>query len=298
MYSSFNARALGLEMSADEAIEVAAENGFDGVDLMVRDLVGAESDLTRLRERMNDLGLKAGAWPLPVRWRGDEAIYREDLCQLPRLADAAMALGLSRTGTWVLPETTEFDKREADPAEAVARSVAFHQDRLGEIARVLDDRGTRLGLEVIGVASFRTGRGWPFVTRLADLVPVLGPILDAHENVGIVLDAFHLHAAGEDPSIAFALGADRIVWAHIADLPRGTSGPRDRIRDDDRGLPGESGLVNVSGLLQRLKQEGYDGPVIVETLASCRSMEGFGARDVVRAAAESLRRVWPRTNGE
>ena len=37
MYACWNARAVGLAMPAEDAIDLAAEAGFAGVDLLVRD---------------------------------------------------------------------------------------------------------------------------------------------------------------------------------------------------------------------------------------------------------------------
>src|SRR6266404_4575571 len=105
MYACFNARAIGLSLSAAATIELASRAGFDGVDLMVRDLVEAGDDPRALRALMDDRGLRAGAWPLPIDWRGDAGTFAEGLARLPRYAAAAEALGLSRTGTWVMPET-------------------------------------------------------------------------------------------------------------------------------------------------------------------------------------------------
>ena len=75
MYASWNARAVGLSLSAIESIEVAARAGFAGVDLLVRDLSQSNTDPVELRRRMGDLGLRGGAWPLPVDWRGDAARF-------------------------------------------------------------------------------------------------------------------------------------------------------------------------------------------------------------------------------
>src|SRR4051794_8100009 len=125
MFSSFNARALGLQLSAAEALDLAAAAGFAGVDLMVRDLVEAGEDRIELRARKDDLGLRGGAWPLPVDWRGARDRFLHDLDRLPRLAEAAATLGLTRTGTWVLPETSpEFPGgRAADRPATVAGHV-------------------------------------------------------------------------------------------------------------------------------------------------------------------------------
>jgi sugar phosphate isomerase/epimerase len=176
MYASFNARAVGLTLSAEATIDLAAAAGFGGVDLLIRDLADAGDDPGALARRRDDLGLRGGAWPLPVVWRGDAARFARDLERLPRLAETAAVLGLSRSGTWVLPETPERPETEAGRATHVAATVAIHLERLSAIARTLAEFGHRLGLEVIGVASARTGRGMPFVPCLADLDRVLGAI--------------------------------------------------------------------------------------------------------------------------
>ena len=288
MFTSFNARAVGLTgLSAIATVGLAAEAGFEGVDLMIRDLVLAGEDPKSIRSRMDDLGLRGGAFPFPVDWKKDEATFLRDLDALPALAEVAMTLGLIRTGTWVMPETPD---RMIDRSEV----AALHVRRLGEIARRLDDHGIRLGLEVIGVESSRTGRGEPFVSRLGDLDRELGAIWDESPNIGILLDAFHLYAADEPIEAGLAWGVDRVVWVHVADLPASASGDRSRIVDSNRGLPGENGAVDIRLFLGRLAKEGYDGPVTVEPLANCRALAGLEPKAVVGRVKESLDAAWPR----
>ncbi|MBV8432067.1 MAG: sugar phosphate isomerase/epimerase, partial [Solirubrobacterales bacterium] len=241
MFTSFNARAAGLTLSAAESIELAARAGFDGIDLLVRDLIDSGEDPWALRARMDELGLRGGAFPMPVRWRGDAATFARDLERLPRLARAAKILGLLRTGTWVLPETPERpDTPEACAAHRAA-VVRLHVERLGAVARVLDRFGIRLGLEVLGVASLRTGRGLPFVCRMADLDPLLGSLRDTAPNLGVVLDGWHLYAAGESIEAGLIWGIRRVVWVHVADLPVAARPDPTAMCDNDRGLPGEQG---------------------------------------------------------
>ncbi len=287
MFTSFNARAVGLaSLSASETVELAASAGFEAVDLLVRDLLRAGDDPAEIRSRMDDLGLRGGAFPMAVDWRADQAAFRRDLEALPRIAGAAAILGLTRTGTWVMPETPA---RDPDRREV----AALHVRRLGAVARILDDHGVRLGLEVIGVESFRTGPGEPFVARLTDLDRELGPIWAEAANSGILLDAFHLYAAGESIETGLAWGVDKVVWAHVADLPASATGDRSKIVDSDRGLPGENGAVDVRGFLERLASEGYDGPVTVEPLEGCRSLAGLGPVTIAGRVKAALDGVWP-----
>jgi sugar phosphate isomerase/epimerase len=292
MFPSFNARAVGLSLSAAETIEIAASAGFPGVDLLVRDLLAADENPAALRRRMDDLGLVGGAFPLPVSWKGGEDAFRRDLAELPRLLDAASILGLLRTATWVLPQIPD---GFASLAEIKAReaTAAFHLERLGPIAEALGRHGMRLGLEAIGVERFRSGRTPPFITRLGDLGPVLHPLASDHANVGLLLDTFHLYASGERLEDAIGGRVASIVWVHAADLPAGASGDRTLIEDHERGLPGENGAIDNRGILRALRDSGYEGPVTAEPLARCRSLAGLDARTTAEVIARTMRSVWP-----
>lgn len=228
---------------------------------------------------------------MPVRWKGDAATFARDLDQLPRWAEAAAILGLERTSNWVLAETFE-------PIEATR---ALHVERLGELARVLSGFGIRLGLEVIGVESFRTGAGQTFVARFEDLGPLWHAIRAAAPGaeVGVLLDAWHLYAAGEPMSIeagrVWGLRVADVVWVHLADLPPGATPDRHVMLDGERGLPGEHGAIDSRGLLRELAALGYRGPVTAEPMPGCRSLLGLAGQPeaVAHRVASSLRSVWP-----
>ncbi|MGC8638877.1 MAG: sugar phosphate isomerase/epimerase family protein [Isosphaeraceae bacterium] len=290
MYPSWNARAVGLVLDARETVEIAAQAGFAGVDLLVRDLVRSAALPHELRARMDDLGLRGGAWPLPVDWRGPEARFAEDLRNLPRYARAAAVLGLFRTGTWVLPEASPELAESAQEADAIERTARFHLDRLGRIAAILADHGSRLGLEILGPASARAGRTAPFVRRYGDLEQRLGRLRKAHANVGVLADAFHLFAAGENNEASLVWGADAVVWVHLADAAHGD---RASLRDHERTLPGATGWGDCRGLLALLHEQGYAGPVTAEPLAHRESLQGMSALDAARQTRAALRSIWP-----
>jgi sugar phosphate isomerase/epimerase len=241
---------------------------------------------------MDDRGLRGGAFPNPVQWRQDAATFRQDLSQLPRLAEAAAQLGLQSTATWVLPETPALTGPGADHAVV----AEMHHERLGAMARTVHQFDIRLGLEVIGVASFRTGRGLPFITRLADLDQLLDSLRAESTNVGIVLDSWHLYAAGESVEAGLAWGIDQVVWIHLADLPAGALRDRAAMNDNDRGLPGENGAIDCKALLQHLASAGYHGPVTAEPMPGCRTLAPRKQpQDVANQVAAALRSVWPST---
>jgi sugar phosphate isomerase/epimerase len=245
---------------------------------------------------MDGHGLTGGSWPLPVDWRGDCESFARDLQSLPRFADTAATLGLFRTGTWILPAAPASTDREADPDSTLASLAAWHIERLGAIARVLDRFGVRLGLEVIGVASARPLRALPFVHRLADFDRRLGSLWQSSPNLGLIVDAFHLYAAGESVEAGLVWGVERIVAVHVADLPAGAVPDRAAIQDQHRGLPGENGAVDCRRVLSRLAEHGYQGPVTAEPLGHCRSLAGLTLEATARRVAAALRAVWPWTD--
>ena len=169
VYSSWYPRGVGLSSSAEETIEIAAETGFASVDLQVLDLVRSETDCAVLRRRMDDTGLRGGAWPLPVFWRGEAAQFEADLKRLPSLAGAAATLGLFRTGTWVMPETIAAAEPDSDHHELRVATSGCTSSDWARSPGILADWGCRLGLEIMGPATARTGPGVPFVTRYAEL---------------------------------------------------------------------------------------------------------------------------------
>ena len=294
MYTSFNARALGLKLSMNETLRLASQYGFGGIDVMVRDAVEQNVDLTQVKRRMDDLGLRPGAFPFPFDWRGADSQFEEDLIKLPALSKAAAVLGLERTATWVMPETPERPTGKQARWNHDQAILHLHIQRLHRIASVLNDFGIRLGLEVIGVETSRTGKGWPFLHRLDQLeelrawIDVLGPI-----PVGVLLDSWHLYAAGEPLENALFWDVSDVVWVHVADLPAGASTDRTAMIDAVRGLPGEHGAIDSRALLAALAQRGYDGPVTAEPLAGCISLQGLTPDQAALATIQALKSVWP-----
>jgi sugar phosphate isomerase/epimerase len=294
VYASWSARAVGLTLSAEDTIEIAAQAGFEGVDFMVRDLVEAGADVDRLRGRMDDLNLRGGAWVLPMNWKNDRASFERDLERLPIYAAVAARLGLARTGTWVRVETDPVDDMErlsdADCDRRVDEATAWQVDRLGRIARILDDHGSRLGLEIIGSRVAPTGRGVRLVGTYAELHRRFGGLAAAHSNIGVLADAFHIFAAGERVDDALAWGVESVVWVHLADPAKLE---RSSLRDEDRALPGASDAGVGERLLEILAKENYQGPVTAEPLGRCRELENLGPLRIAIKTRESLRRVWP-----
>ncbi len=281
-------------MTAADAIETAARADFEGIDLLVRDIVDSGANVPSLRRRMDALGLRGGGWTLPMNWKNEAEAFEVDLAKLPRYAAAAAELGLLRTGTWVRYESDPIgDDALADPDRCraeVTRSLAWQTERLARIAEVLNREGSRLGLEILGSRSERTGKGVVLTSSYEELLRTFNALRQALPNVGVLADAYHLYASGEPATAALGWGCDSLVWVHLADP---ANPDRSTMRDVERRLPGESVEGLSRQLLTLMAECGYDGPVTAEPLMQSRSFNSSEPLARAQATRESLRRVWP-----
>lgn len=285
MDASLNFRAIGLSVSARRTVEIAAEAGFDAVDVMVRDLVDSGEDPVAIRDLMQAQGVRGGACPVSFDWRRDNESFRAGIEALPNYAAAASILGLRGMTTWVLPESR--------PGESAAESLAIQCERLPAIAAILEERGLMLGLEVIGVARFRSGKGTPLFVRLEQLGDLIEELSLLHSNVGLVADAYHLAAAEEPIDRALAWGAKAIVSVHLAEPALDAPADRRLWLDQPRRLPQPQGRADCVGLLLELSRNGYQGPVIAEPMPGCPDLEGLDARASAFALRAALRACRP-----
>ncbi len=138
------------------------------------------------------MNLRGGAWVLPMNWKNDAEAFERDLERLPIYATAAARLGLASTGTWVRFETDPVEGvdrlSDADRARLIDQATAWQLERLGRIARILDDHGSRLGLEIIGSPVAPTGRGVRLVGTYAELGLRFGRLAAKHTNVGVLVE--------------------------------------------------------------------------------------------------------------
>jgi sugar phosphate isomerase/epimerase len=253
MYKGLSPGAIRVSAkSLEEAISAAKTGGFGGVEFSAQEVAqrvnstGAES----VKALFSAAALHPAGWGLPVDWRGDEEKWRQGLAELPRLAQAAAAIGGMRTSTWIMPCSND---REFDA------NWEFHVERFTPIARILADNGCSLGLEFIGPKTLRVSQKFPFVHTLPQMIELgqaIGP------NVGLLLDCWHWYTSHGTVDEIRALKPEQVVYVHVNDAPAGVD--IDAQVDNVRALPGETGVIDIVGFLQALRDIGYDGPVTPE----------------------------------
>lgn len=261
MFTCLSPGAIGVRATnLKEAIEAARIGGFEGVEFNpheVADLVEKQG-ADYVKSLFAHADVRPGAFGLPVEWRGDIAKWQEGLADLPRVCSAAVAIGCNRTATWVPPASNTLPFEE---------NWRFHVERFGPIAKILADVGCYLGLEFIGPLTSRRDYLYPFIYtmhKMLELAHEIGP------NVGLLLDSWHWYTSNGTVEDIERLHKEEVVYVHINDAPAGI--PRDEQIDNQRALPGETGVIDITGFLRALHRIGYDGPVTPEPFKAALSL--------------------------
>jgi sugar phosphate isomerase/epimerase len=242
-----------------EYIDLAAQNGFDGVDFGIEQAEKSVDEVGRreFEDFINARGITLANFGLPVEWRRDEVTYNDHVSRLAHRAELAQKLGCSRCCTYILPAT------DLAPDEWWRQTVR----RFSEIARILSGYGVRLGLEWVGPHHLRAGGANATGKNnvLVDLPQTLELIKDiGNPAVGLLVDSYHCYTTGIGGAEIAKLTPDQIVHVHLNDAAKGVT--PEEARDGARVLPGDGG-IDLEGFLTGLRASGYDGYVAVEVLA-------------------------------
>jgi sugar phosphate isomerase/epimerase len=264
---------LGIRVNnLQEGIAAARAAGYQGVEFSPAEVAGLidQEGADRVRAMFGDAGLHPSGWGLPVDWRGGEEKWRQGLDELPRLAAAASAIGCDRCMTWVMPCSNERPYDE---------NRRFHIERFKPIAQVLGQHGCRIGLEFIGPKTLRDSQKYPFIYTMEDMLEMgteIGP------NVGLLLDCWHWYTSGGTTDDIRELRPEQVVYVHVNDAPPGI--PIEEQVDNQRCLPGATGVIDIRGFLMTLEQIGYDGPVTPEPFGSAATWARDGLDSIFRQA--------------
>ena len=281
MYKALSTGAIGLNVSFEEGLALAAKYGFSGLEWNPLEAVKSHGVLG-----VQDLCAKAGVMPcsfgLPVPVQGESDGYDSALAQLPSIAKAAQDLGIHRCCTYI------FSWSDVLPFE---QNFEAHVRRIKPCAQILADHGIALGLEFLGPQSLYVGKAHAFIYTLKGMLALCDAI--GTGNMGILLDAYHAYAGGMDVADCLGDFADekQIVLIHINDAPKDQ--PLSALPDTLRYLPGEGGGIALTPFLNSLQSFGYTGPVIIEPFSETLKKQTCNDA-IMKLTADSMNAVWPR----
>jgi sugar phosphate isomerase/epimerase len=235
--------------SQAELNELAQRHRFQAVEPRADEIAAMSSaQLAGLIADLKAKGLTWAAAGLTVDFRKDEATFRTGLGPLPKIAAGLKAAGVTRVGTWLAPSHEELTYRA---------NFRLHVARLTEVARVLQDHGLRFGLEYVGTQLSMVGKKYPFVHTMAEARELIADL--GTSKVGLVLDTWHWWTAGDTSADLRALTKADVVSVDLNDAPKDIA--KAQQKDNERELPGATGVIDIAGFISALVAIGYDGPV-------------------------------------
>lgn len=253
VFTTLSAEDLALDVPFEEAAALAGEAGFDAVDLPMEELVDPDnrSEASSVEATLAGAGVCAGGWWLPVEFREDRDTYAAGLELLARAAALAERVGARWCNTWMWPFSDELD---------YLANRRLHLERLKPVATMLGERGLVLGIEFVGPKTMRTGHRYEFISTMAETLELIDDI--GEDNVGLVLDCWQWYTSHGTADDLAGLKREQVTYVHLNDAPAGLE--VDQQIDDQRRLPGATGVIDIKNFLGALAAMSFAGPVALE----------------------------------
>ena len=248
---SLHASILQPGFSLAEMLALAKRFGFPGVDCSFGEVRALVEETSAAAVR--DLFAAHNTAPsymglLPAGIYAPEAEFMRSLALFSDNCAVAASVGCQRTGSY-------FPNRTSLPPDEARRIL---KERTAILAERAEPHGIAIGLEFLGVRTFRLDDPHAFISNVPDTMELLHET--GRPNVGLILDSFHYFTSGGDLAQIQALRAQDIVHLHVNDAPHGDVM---RLEDTDRVLPGQ-GVIDLTGWFQAIAAIGYDGYVAIE----------------------------------
>lgn len=263
--SSLNASTLmPFRLGLREQIQVAAEAGYEGIEIWVKDMeayIGAGNSLRSLRDEMKELGIEIPNAIAFFRWADqDEEVREEAMRQAKREMEMLAELGC---------------KAVAAPPFGQVEAVTPQQfaTRFAELYAI----GRAVGVEPY--LEF-----WGRAARLHTLEETI-EVLECAElpDAKLLLDPFHMYTGGSLMDSLARVEGRQIGIVHANDY--GELPPRETIADGDRLYPGD-GIAPLGQLASRLHDIGYEGYLSLELF-----MDQYGDLSAADVAKLGLRKM-------
>lgn len=249
-----------------EQLKIAAEAGYDAVELWVGDIDKYVSDggkLEDLKREIDDLGLTVESAIAFGKWIVDDDGERtQGLEQSKRDMETLRAIGGLRIAAPPVGATNE--------AGLDLNAAADRYAKLLELGRSCD---------VLPQVEL-----WGFSKNLSTLAEVLYVAAAANDaDACVLLDVYHLYKGGSDFSNIGLVPGAQMHCLHMNDYPDIT---RDIIADKDRVYPGD-GVAPLSKILKTLVRGGFRGVLSLELFN--RSYWGLPPAEVAKTGIEKMR---------
>jgi sugar phosphate isomerase/epimerase len=270
-----NPFAIGVSLGQEDLLTTAIDHGFEAIlpiPVELADMSAEQKSSLMAKMKANNIFWDAAGLPVDFR-KGDE-LYRNGLDGLPKLAEGLQKSGVTRMSTWIMPTDQEL---------TYLGNFKRHAARLKEITQVLSNYNIKLGLEYVGPKTLTSLHKYPFISSMKEAFELIHEI--NVPNLGIQLDSFHWYCAEESIADIESLTNDQIVTCDLNDATAGRTASEQI--DGERELPGDSGVIDLTGFLRALVKIGYNGVVRAEPFnAKLNNMDDLEA---IMATAKAMK---------
>lgn len=278
MFKNLNAKSLGITARQNELIELALTYKFQGFDIDIETLTRqaqerGQSHATRFIDSAN---IQIGSFALPVDLAAPEEDYQKDVEGLKAVVEVASSIGA---------RTALVNIRPYNQGRQYHENFELHRERISHVAGLLGEHEMRLGLGLLAPKHHREGYGSQFIATPDALLTLIQTIVE--ENVGICLDVWEWYVGGGTVEQLRGFPASKITMVRLADFPQDAD--RELATEEDRPLPGSTGVIPVTEWLNWLREQAYEGPVT--PYCHPAQFSGGTRTQSVEQAAEALARL-------
>ncbi|MCM8773017.1 MAG: sugar phosphate isomerase/epimerase [Candidatus Omnitrophica bacterium] len=252
MFRNLSPDAINIKTTLLEKLRLAKLGNFEGMDISIIECFEFSKNdrVEKIKNLFDYFDIKIGGWDLPFNIDIDENKFNENLEKLKKYLEIAQKISAYRVYTWIKPYSDEIPYEE---------NFKIHKKRIKKICEIMEKYECKLGIEFVGTKKEREGHKYEFIWNLEQTLYLVKEI--NMENIGILLDSWHLYASGCEMENIKSLKGKDIICVHINDAP---NIPKENLLDNERFLPGETGVIDAEKFLKILKEIGYEGPVTPE----------------------------------
>ncbi len=251
----------------DEKIRVAAEAGYDGIELWIDEIEAVDRDggsLADLRARIEDLGLFVpnviGLWDaMPAAEEDWPAAFEVS----KRRMDLCAQVGARHVAAIPAPDRPDID-------------VLWAAERYRRLLEAGREIGVTVAIEFVGFLQGIHTLGQATAIALESGAP----------DACMVADTFHLYRGGSLFGGMKYLQGSLLAVCHFNDAP--ADPPRQEQGDEHRVYPGD-GILPLVGFVRTLMDIGFAGPLSLEMFK--RSEWERDPREVARIGLDKMRAI-------
>ncbi len=252
MFRNLSPEAINIKTTLLERLRLAKLGNFEGMDISILECFefSKNDKVEKIKSMFEIFDLKIGGWCLPFNIGEREEKFNNDIKILEEYLKIAKKIQAFRIYTWIIPFSDELPFKQ---------NFNLHLTRTRKLCALIEKYDCLLGLEFIGTKKVREGHKYEFIWNLEQICEFIKKV--KMDNLGVLLDSWHLYASGGEINDIKKLKGKDIVYVHVNDAP---NIPKYELIDNERFLPGETGVIDIVEFLKTLKEIGYEGPITPE----------------------------------